>query len=388
VPPALRGVPLLDDLGDLDGRHVLVRVDFNVPLERTAAGEWAVADDFRIRSTVPTLRALLDRGATVVCCSHLGRPSGPGDPHWQMAPVRDALAAICPEAELMENLRFEPGESANDPAFVDRLVDGFDAYVNDAFGASHRAHASIVGPPERLPSAAGLRLAREVEVIAGLLDEPKRPFVAVLGGAKVADKLGVVASVGRIADAVLIGGAMAFTFLASQGRGVGASLVDQSRIDDCWALLGGASRVVLPTDIVALSPGAAFGPGCIEGDVKCFEGDLPDGWVGLDIGETSAAVFSRLVSDAATVLWNGPMGAFEDDRFASGTDAVAHAVAKSSSFSVVGGGDSALALERSGLSSEVSFVSTGGGATLKLLEHGDLPALVALRGASNAPSRL
>jgi phosphoglycerate kinase len=383
-PAALRGLPRLDDLGDLHGRRVLVRVDFNVPLEAGPDAGWVVADDFRIRASIPTLEWLLGHGATVVCCSHLGRPDGHPDPRWTMDPVRAALSKLCPEVSLMENLRFDPGEESNDPAFVDRLVVGFDAYVNDAFGASHREHASVMGPPRRLPSAAGLRLAEEVEVVAGLLDEPARPFVAVLGGAKVADKLGVVAAVGHVADAVLIGGAMAFTFLASQGRHVGASLVDATRIDDCWALLGGAARVVLPSDVVALSPGASFGPGASDGEVKTFEGDLPDGWVGLDIGVASSASFARLLAGARTILWNGPMGAFEDERFAHGTEAVARAIASSDAFSVVGGGDSALALERSGLADAVSFVSTGGGATLRLLERGDLPALAALRAAPNA----
>ena len=387
LPAAMRGLPLLGDLGELDGRRVLVRVDFNVPLEAGPGGGWVVADDFRIRATVPTLEWLLEHGASVVCCSHLGRPKGHPDPRWEMAPVRKALAKLCPDVGLLENLRFDPGEEANDPAFVDRLVDGFDAYVNDAFGASHREHASVMGPPTRLPSAAGLRLATEVEVVAGLLHEPARPFVAVLGGAKVADKLGVVAAVGRVADVVLVGGAMAFTFLSSQGRGVGASLVDPTRVDDCWALLGRAARVVLPTDIVALSPGASFGPGSTDGEVRSFEGDLPEGWVGLDIGGATASTFARLLAEARTILWNGPMGAFEDERFAAGTEAVARAVATSGAFSVVGGGDSALALERAGLADAVSFVSTGGGATLRLLEHGDLPALAVLRAASNAPGR-
>lgn len=382
---ALRGLPLLDDLGDLEGRRVLVRADFNVPLERAADGTPAVADDFRIRATVPTIEALRARGADVVCCSHLGRPKGAVDPRYDMAPVRSALAALCPGVGLLENLRFDPGEESNDPAFVDRLVEGFDAYVNDAFGASHRAHASVVGPPARLPSAAGLRLAEEVAVLGGLLEGPPRPFVAVLGGAKVADKLGVVAAIAKVADAVVVGGGMAFSFLAAQGRGVGDSLVDPSRLADCRALLESGARVVLPTDIVALSAGAAFGAGCTEGEVRTFEGDLPEGWTGLDVGPRSAAAFCELLAGAATILWNGPLGVFEDDRFAAGTNALARSVAASGAFSVVGGGDSVMALDRAGLAGEVSFVSTGGGATLELLEFGDLPALAALRAASNAP---
>ncbi len=384
TPTALRGLPLLDDLGPIDGARVLVRTDFNVPLARGLDGELEVADDFRVRAALPTIEALRARGAHVVCCSHLGRPSGPDDPTGSMAPVRRVLERLCPGVELLENLRFDPGEQANDPAFVDRLVEGFDAYVNDAFSVAHRAHASVVGPPARLPSAAGLRLEREVEVLAGLLEDPPRPFVAVLGGAKVTDKLGVTAAVARVADAVLVGGGMAFTFLAAQGRAVGASLLDESRLEGCRTLLARSDRVRLPSDVVALSPGQPFGPGCTDGEVAVFEGDLPDGWVGLDVGPATAAAFAEALRGAATILWNGPMGVFEDERFAAGTVAVARATARSRAFSVVGGGDSEHALERAGLAKDVSFVSTGGGAMLAFLEHGDLPALAALRRAPNA----
>lgn len=388
LPAGLAGLPLLDDLGPLDGRRVLVRVDFNVPLVRTAQGDWAVADDYRIRASLPTLQWLVARGADVVCCTHLGRPEGPADEHCQLAPVRAALAALLPGVGLLENLRFDPGELTNDPRFVDRLVDGVDAYVNDAFSASHRAHASVVGPPGRLPSAAGLRLASEVEVLTDLVHSPVRPFVAVLGGAKVADKLGAVAAVARAADVVLIGGGMAFSFLAAQGRGVGASLVNASRIEECRSVLAeGAAQIELPSDVVALSPGAAFGPGASAGDVATFVGDLPEGWVGLDIGEATAVAFAKELAGAATILWNGPMGAFEDARFSQGTAAVARATAASRAFSVVGGGDSERALSESGLAQDVSFISTGGGAMLALLEHGDLPGLAALRAAPNAHGR-
>jgi phosphoglycerate kinase len=301
-----------------------------------------------------------------------------------MVPVRDALERLCPDVALLDNLRFEPGEKANDPAFVDRLTAGFDAYVNEAFGVSHRAHASIVGPPQRLPSAAGLRLAREVEVLTGLLADPARPFVAMLGGAKVADKLGVVAAIAKVADSVLVGGAMAFTFLAATGRSVGASLLDPERIEDCRSLLDSVTSIELPSDVLALSPDAAFGSGSTEGEVDTFDGDLPDGWRGLDIGEETAEAFAARLERAATILWNGPMGAFEDERFARGTRAVARATAASDAFSVVGGGDSARALAEAGCADEVSFLSTGGGASLAFLEHGDLPGLDALRHAPNA----
>ena len=387
TPAGLAGLPLLDDLGDVAGRRVLVRVDFNVPLETTADGGWSVADDYRIRASLPTLEWLVGHGATVVCCTHLGRPSGTDDTACQLTPVRERLAELCPGVGLLENLRFDPGEPANDPGFVDRLVDGFDAYVNDAFSVAHRAHASVVGPPSRLPSAAGLRLATEVEVLTDLLASPVRPFVAVLGGAKVADKLGAVAAVARVADVVLVGGGMAYTFLAAQGRGVGASLLDAARLEECRAVLATTGHVELPTDVVALSPGARFGAGCDEGEVRSYEGDVPDGWMGLDIGERTTAAFAKELAGAATILWNGPMGAFEDARFAHGTTSVAEATASSHAYSVVGGGDSERALTAAGLAHDVSFISTGGGAMLALLEHGDLPGLAALRHARNAPGR-
>jgi phosphoglycerate kinase len=386
APAGLAGLPLLEDLGPLRGRRVLVRVDFNVPLATGDDGRRVVADDYRLRAALPTIEALTARGADVVCCTHLGRPTGPGDPVGDLAPVREALAVLAPGVDLLENLRFDPGEASADPTFVGRLLDGVDAYVNDAFSVAHRAHASVVGPPARVPSAAGLRLAEEVAVLTELLADPARPLVAVLGGAKVADKLGAVAAVARVADVVLVGGGMAFTFLAAQGREVGASLLDASQLDACRAVLA-TGRLELPSDVVALSPGATFGPGCAAGEVATFDGDLPVGWVGLDVGEATAAAFAKELAGAATILWNGPMGAFEDARFANGTRVVARAAAASRAFSVIGGGDSERALAEAGLSGEVGFVSTGGGAMLSLLEHGDLPALAALRGAANAPGR-
>jgi phosphoglycerate kinase len=277
----------------------------------------------------------------------------------------------------MENLRFDPGEEANDPGFVDRLVEGQDLYVNDAFGAAHRAHASIVGPPARLPSAAGRLLAREVEVLSGLLENPKRPFVAVLGGAKVSDKLGVIDALLQRVDRLLIGGGMCFTFFAAAGSPVGDSLLQADMVDDCRRLLEKAGgKILLPTDIVALGPGD---------EVRTLGTRIPDGWKGLDIGPGTAAEFADEVAAAGTVLWNGPMGMFEDDRFAAGTRALAQAVAEAHGFTVIGGGDSAAAVDRFGLADGVDWISTGGGASLELLEKGDLPGLEALRKASNAP---
>jgi phosphoglycerate kinase len=386
----LHGLPLLEDLPNLDGKRVLVRVDFNVPLHIGIDGRATVADDFRITAALPTLRWLQDQGAEVVACSHLGRPANEPDPRWEMDPVRERLQTLCPGIELAENLRFDPGEKANDPAFVARLIDGFDAYVNEAFGVAHRRHASIVGPPQFLPSAAGLRLAKEVEVLGGILRDPARPFVAVVGGAKVADKLEVLKVLATKVDTLVVGGGMAFTFLAARGQRVGNSLLDEERIEDCRALLESGTDILLPTDVRALEPGGTFGPqgGGVgpRGGVKIVEGDLTDGWTGLDIGPESAEAFASVVKEAGTVLWNGPLGAFEDKRFAAGTKVVAQAVAESAGFSVVGGGDSASALELLGLSDQVDFLSTGGGASLTFIERGgDLPALDALRHAPNAP---
>jgi phosphoglycerate kinase len=386
----LHGLPLLKDLPDLDGRRVLVRVDFNVPLHIGIDGRATVADDFRIMAALPTLRWLQDQGAEVVACSHLGRPANTRDPRWEMDPVRERLATLCPGIELSDNLRFDPGEKANDPAFVAQLIEGFDAYVNEAFGVAHRRHASIVGPPHFLPSAAGLRLAKEVEVLGGLLSKPERPFVAVVGGAKVADKLDVLKALAAKVDTLVVGGGMAFTFMAAQGQRVGSSLLDLDHLEDCRALLDSGLDIRLPTDIRALEPGGTFGrqTGGIgpRGGVKIIECDLPDGWTGLDIGPDSAAEFAEVVRHAGTVLWNGPLGAFEDKRFAAGTRVVAQAVADCQGFSVVGGGDSASALEELGLTDQVDFLSTGGGASLTFIEcGGDLPALEALRQAPNAP---
>ncbi len=377
---ATTGLPLLEDLPDVRGRRVLVRVDFNVPLEDDpdVPGVRRVADDFRIRTALPTLRLLLERGAEVTACSHLGRPKGAPDARFDMAPVRARLDELAPGVTLLENLRFSPGETANDPAFVDELVSGQDAYVNEAFGASHRAHASIVGPPARLPSAAGRELAREVEVLGGLVASPARPFVAVVGGAKIGDKLGVLEALAKRVDVLCVGGAMAFTFLLATGHHVGDSLVDLEQVESCAKLLASGVEIVLPVDVVALESGERSGPRVVGQDV-------PDGWQGLDIGPRTAAAFAGVVTEAATILWNGPLGVTEDERFAAGTCSVAQAVAASGGFSVVGGGDSVSALRHLGLADRVGFLSTGGGASLELLEKGDLPGLAALRDASNAP---
>jgi len=371
-------VPTLEDLGDLDGRRVLLRADFNVPLR-----DGEITDDLRIRAALPTIRFLLDGGAHVTACSHLGRPKGAPDPQYSMDPVRDRLAELAPEVELLENLRFDPGETANDPAFVQRLIEGQDLYVNDAFGASHRAHASIVGPPQFLPSAAGRLLAKEVEVLGGLRDKPKRPFVAILGGSKVSDKLGVIEALMDVVDTLVIGGGMCFTFFAAQGKSIGSSLLEADQVDTCRRLLE-SDKIHLPSDITALGPGGKIGDPAAGGEVRQAGTSLPDGWMGLDIGPGTAAEFTDVIAEARTIFWNGPMGVFEDPRFAAGTRTVAQAVADAKGFSVVGGGDSAAAVAEFGLAAEIDHISTGGGASLELLEQGDLPGLEALRGAPNA----
>jgi phosphoglycerate kinase len=366
-------LPVLEDLPPLDGKRVLLRADFNVPLDKSTG---AITDDLRIRAALPTIQWLQGNGATVVACSHLGRPKGAPDPKYSMDPVRARLGELAPGVELLENLRFDAGEEANDPAFVAKLVDGMDAYVDDAFGAAHRAHASIVGPPKTLPSAAGRLLAREVEVLLTLRESPKRPFVAVLGGSKVSDKLGVIDALLGVCDKLVIGGGMCFTFLAAQNRSIGDSLCEEDQIETCRELLKRAGdRIVLPEDIRVLGP---------SNDVRDTGVDIPKGYKGLDIGPYSGAIFSDVIAEARTVFWNGPMGVFEDPRFEAGTRTVAHAVAECSGFTVVGGGDSAAAAAQFGLDKEIDHVSTGGGASLELLEQGDLPGLQALRSAPNA----
>jgi phosphoglycerate kinase len=371
-------VPVLEDLPPLQGKRVLLRADFNVPVQ-----DGKITDDLRIRAALPTITWLQGQGATVVACTHFGRPKGEPDPRYSVAPIRARLAELAPGVELLENLRFDPGETSNDPAFVKQLVEGFDAYVNDAFGASHRAHASIVGPPAHLPSAAGRLLAKEVEVLSGLREHPNHPFVAVLGGSKVSDKLKVIRALLDVADEVLIGGGMCFTFLKAQGHPIGSSLCEDEMVATCRALLDGGAAIRLPSDVTALGPGGQIGHPEAGGDVRQMGASLPDGWMGLDIGPGSAAEFGDVVQDARTVFWNGPMGVFEDPRFEAGTRTVAQAVADSHAFTVVGGGDSAAAVAQFGLADRIDHISTGGGASLELLEQGDLPGLAALRDSWN-----
>ena len=385
-------VPQLEDLELRDGTRVLVRADFNVPLR-----DGVIEDDLRITAALPTIKYLRSYGAEIVLCSHLGRPKGKPDPKLSLMPVAIRLSellgqqvGLTPDVGgylssgmieslqpgdmvMLENLRFDPGEEANDPAFATNLSGLADMYVDDAFGAAHRAHASIVGPPLVLPAAAGRLLAREVEVLGGLLNAPKRPFVAILGGVKVSDKLGVIDALLQRCDTILVGGAMAFTFLAARGGHVGDSLVQQDHLEHCKKLLA-TGQIEIPTDVVVA---ADMTPDAQTRHVG--GGSIPDGMKGLDIGPETAGHYADVIAGAATVLWNGPMGVFEMEPFEAGTRTVAEAVADCRGFTVVGGGDSAAAVRHFGLADRIDHVSTGGGASLELIELGDLPGLQALR---------
>ncbi len=369
-------LPHFERWGSLVGKRVLVRVDFNTPVAEVD-GRLEVTDDFRIRATLPLFEQLLDAGAEVVACTHFGRPQGQVVEKYSVAPVRRRLHELCPDVELLENLRFHPGEEANDPAFGASLVEGFDYYINEAFSASHRAHASIMIPPTLVASAAGPNLQREVETLSSILESPARPFVAIVGGAKVKDKLGIVKVLSQKADQVIVGGGMAYTFEATQGRTIGASLFDPTYLEVCAELLAGG-KIVIPSDARGLRVGAPFGEGGPDEVLEWGE-NIPDGFQGLDIGPASVAAFVEIIMNAGTILWNGPMGVFEDPRLSAGTEAVARAVAASEAVSIIGGGDSVAAIQGFGLEDEVSFVSTGGGASLEFVELGDLPGLAALR---------
>ena len=376
-------VPELEDLGDLSGKSVFLRADLNVPLTYNDDGSAEVADPFRIVSTFLTLEFLLNGGARVTMASHLGRPKGQVVAKYSMEPVRRYIQERYEGVEVIENLRFDPREEANDDSFVKELVMGHDLYVNDAFGASHRAHASIVGPPNYLPSAAGRLLATEANVLGQLLTEPKRPFVAIIGGAKVSDKLALIESMLPKVDALLIGGAMSYTFLAALGHEVGDSLFEADKVETCKRLLSTSDKIHLPVDSVILESSGAFGRGATGGQVRSVGRDIPAGYRGLDVGPETVAKYSVVITNAGTILWNGPMGVFEDERFSNGTFSVGRAVAASDGFSVIGGGDSAAAIEEAGLADQVSHLSTGGGASLELLEKGDLPGLKALRDSAS-----
>ncbi len=387
------------DLDVREGMPVLVRVDFNVPLD---GGR--VTDDARIRAALPTINELRGRGAALVLCSHLGRPTG-RDPELSLRPVSERLGELIgkhvhqapevvgPEVRrgvgrleageilVLENTRFEPGETKNDPELSRELASLADAYVNDAFGSAHRAHASTAGVTEFLrPAVAGHLLEREVTTLEGLVENPERPLVVVLGGAKVTDKIGLIERFMEIADAILIGGAMCFAFFKAQGKPTGDSLVYQEGVEVARGLLqragNAACRLLLPLDLVL---GKSFDA---DTERKELDGtDVPEGWMGLDVGRRTGEAYGREIAAAGSVFWNGPMGAFELEPFAAGTRTVAEAVAAAPGVTVVGGGDSAAALAEFGLADEVTHLSTGGGASLELLEGKELPGVEALDDA-------
>ena len=384
----------LDSLGDVAGARVFVRVDMNVPLR-----DGIVTDDSRIRASVPTIEELLGRGARLVVASHLGRPKGQVHEELRLAPVGRALAhllgrpvtaldvvtpALLPGDDLvvLENLRFAPGEEANDVAFAGALAEYADAYVDDAFGAAHRAHASVSALPELVlatgrAAVAGRLLAREVEVLSRLLEAPERPFVAILGGAKISDKLAVIESLTERTDALLIGGAMAFTLLAAEGGRVGASLVEHDRLPAVRDALAAARArgvaVHLPIDVVA----APAIDASVPNEVVAADA-IPDGQMGLDIGPATVAAFAEVIAEARTILWNGPMGVFELEPFSAGTRGVALACADADAFTVVGGGDSLAAVAKEGVADRFDHLSTGGGASLEFLEGRALPGITIL----------
>ena len=367
-------LPKLEDLGDISGKRVLVRTDFNVPLDNGI-----IRDDLRIREAIPTLKYLVDNGAEVTACTHLGRPKGKFEEKYSLEPIRVRLNEILPGIKLLDNLRFHSGEEANDPQFIEQLVAGQDIYVNDAFGASHRSHASITGPPQLLPSAAGRLLQNEVEILLRVRNKPKRPFVAILGGSKVSDKLGVIDALVQVVDKLLIGGGMCFTFLKAQGQQVGSSLLEEGQIDYCKELLASGAPIILPHDFTAMDSDGKIGDPAFGGTVRQMGNNIPDGWSGLDIGPGSAALFGDIIQESKTVLWNGPMGVFEDTRFSAGTKHVAQSMAENkASFTVIGGGDSAAAAKEFKFDTEIDHVSTGGGASLELIEKGTLPGIDAL----------
>jgi len=383
---------------DLRGKRIIIRVDFNVPLDDSLQ----ITDDSRIRAALPTINHAIDEGGSVILCSHLGRPMGKPCPELSLAPIAKRLKrflgkdvifspdCIGPKVKnlvsqlkpgdilLLENLRFHPEEENNDEQFASELASMADVYINEAFGAAHRSHASIAGISKFIKtSAAGYLMKREVEYLEGAVENPIRPFVAILGGAKVSGKIGVIENLGKKVDKVIIGGGMAFPFIKAMGMEIGRSLVEDDMLDFAKGIqqhaIDRGVKFYLPVDcVVAASPDPAA-----ETKIVTVQ-EIPEGWYGMDIGPASVKLFSEAVQNAKTILWNGPMGMFERDAFARGTQAMAHAVADAYALTIVGGGDTALAVHRAGETDSMSFISTGGGAALQLLESGEMPGLASL----------
>ena len=383
---------------DVKGKKVLVRCDFNVPLD----ADKNITDETRINAALPTIKYLLDEGAAVILCSHLGKPKGAVVPKLSLAPVAKSLSEKlgfevklapdcigeevvkmaseleCGKAILLENLRFHPEEEANDPAFAKALADLAEIYVSDAFGTVHRAHASTAGVAAYLPAVAGFLIGKELDFLGNAVDTPVRPFLAILGGAKVKDKIGVIDNLLDKVDTLIIGGGMAYTFMKAQGGSIGDSLVDETRFEDALRFIEKAKKnnvkLLLPVDTVIAD--AFEGYTAIK---TCKAGQIPDGWQGLDIGPETVKIFTDAVKEAKTIVWNGPMGVFENPDFAKGTLAVATAMAESDGITVIGGGDSAAAVNQMGLGDKMSHISTGGGASLEFLEGKGLPGVNCLQ---------
>ena len=392
---SMHGKMTVEDIA-VKGKKVLVRCDFNVPLK-----DGAITDDTRITSALPTIRYLLEQGAAVILCSHLGRPKNGPEPAFSMKPVAARLselletpvqlaadvvgedaqakaAALKPGGVLLlENVRFEPGETKNDPALSKKFAALADVYVNDAFGSAHRAHSSTAGVAAYLPAVSGYLMEKELRFLGDALDEPERPFVAILGGAKVSDKIAVISRLLERADAVLVGGGMAYTFFKAKGWNVGSSLCEEDKIEPARELMQMAEknhvRLLLPADTVIADKFDA------DAERRTVASDaIPDGWMGMDIGPETRAQFADAVKNARTVVWNGPMGVFEMERFAEGTRAVAQALADSGAVTIIGGGDSAAAAKQLGFEDKITHISTGGGASLEFLEGKELPGVACL----------
>jgi phosphoglycerate kinase len=387
---------------EVAGKKVLLRCDFNVPMAKDGSG--VITDDKRIRAALPTIQYLLDQGAAVIACSHMGKPKGEVKPELSLKPVAARLSELLgkpvimaadvvgPDAQakaaalkpgqilLLENTRFEPGETKNDPALAKAMADMAELYVSDAFGAVHRAHASTAGVANYLPAVSGFLIQKELEIIGGALASPKRPLVAILGGSKVSSKIGVINNLLEIADTIIIGGGMSFTFSAAMGGKIGSSLLEEDWLDYSKEMVQKAAdkgvKLLLPVDAVC---GDKFAADANSQTVK--DGEIPDGWMGMDIGPETIKLYREAVTGAGTIIWNGPMGVFEFPAFAKGTEAIAEALAQSGAITIIGGGDSAAAVQQLGYADKMTHISTGGGASLEFMEGKELPGVACLLDA-------